>query len=141
MKISFREKEYAPAFHTRRGFTLIEVMVTVVILSLGAVLLYSAFFTSLDSFNYCVNYVKVIPWMDEKVWQAQDFLSHFNQSEQLDREGEFKNGNKNFNWRLFYNQVDELQGLYKIALTVFWRQGQRTITVSRTAYALYQQKQ
>lgn len=124
-----------------RSFTLVEVLVTAVVLSLGAVLLYNAFFISLDSFNYYSNYLKVLPWIEEKVWLAQDFLTHLKMPEQIDRDGEFKSGNKNFIWHLAYNQVNESEGLYKIALTVFWRQGKRDISLSRVAYAIYEPKQ
>ena len=124
-----------------RSFTLVEVLVTTVVLSLGAVLLYNAFFISLDSFNYYSNYLKALPWMEEKVWRSQDFLTHLKSSEQIDRDGEFKSGNKSFIWHLAFNQVNDLDGLYKIALTVFWRQGRKDVSLSRVAYAIYQPKQ
>jgi len=124
-----------------RSFTLVEVLVTTVVLSLGAVLLYNAFFISLDSFNYYSNYLKALPWMEEKIWTSQDFLTHLHEPAQIDRDGEFKSGNKNFTWHLAYNQVNEQEGLKKIALTVYWRQGGKDISLSRVAYAIYQPKQ
>ena len=60
----------------KKGFTLIEVMVTTAVLSLSMVLIYQAFFISLDSFNYCADYLDVVSWADEKLWQAQDSVTH-----------------------------------------------------------------
>ena len=55
----------APSYIT--GFTLVEVLVTTAVLSLGIVLIYRAFFTLLDSFGYYSNYLRVIAFADEKL--------------------------------------------------------------------------
>ena len=57
--------------NSRSGFTLIEVMVAVAVLSFGLVMVYQAFFVVLDSFNYSADYLEIAGWMDEKIWQAQ----------------------------------------------------------------------
>ena len=121
-----------------RGFTLIEVMTASAVLSLGVVLVYEAFFTSLNSFNYCSNYLGVSPWADEKIWHAQDVLGCAGPSADIDREGEFKKRNKTFKWTLSHNLVKGTEDLYKIDLMFAWQEGQRNVRISRSAYAIYE---
>ena len=119
-----------------RGFTLIEVMVTTAILALGIVLIYESFFISLDSFELCSNYLNIAPWMDEKIWQAQDILNRSGNLDEVETQGEFQNKGKNFTWNLSSNLIDKDQGLYEIDLGVFWKEGKRQIRLSRNTYAL-----
>ena len=123
--------------HLGRGFTLIEVMVTTCILSLGIVLIYESFFISLDSLNYYSNYLNVASWMDEKIWQAQNNLSRFGLLIPIETQGEFLNGNKNFRWNLSYNLIEDTQNLYQIDLILSWQEGKRKVKLLRTAYAMY----
>lgn len=124
----------------RRGFTLIEVMIATAVLSLGAVLVHQSFFTCLDSANYYSDYLSVIPWMDEKIWQAQDALARSESLQLIEKNGEFKSRNKVFSWNLGYGFVDEESRLYKIDLAVAWQEGERSVKVSRTAYAMYEER-
>ncbi len=125
---------------TRKGFTLIEVMVTAAVLALGTVLIYEAFFISLDSFNYCSRYLKIASWIDEKIWQVQDSLGHLGPLAQIERSGSFKNENKNFDWDLSYDVIEQTQNLYKIDLAILWQEGKRKAKFSRSAYAMYEEK-
>lgn len=121
------------------GFTLMEVMAATVVLSLGAVLIYGSFFTSLDAFDRYVNYLSVIPWMDEQVWRAQDDLNKFGAATQFPSRGEFQKSGKLFRWGLNYDLIDD--GLYRIDLDLYWQQGQRKAGLSRSAYAEYKKKE
>ena len=115
-----------------------EVMIATCVLSLGTVLIYESFFISLDSFNYYSNYLNVAPWMDEKIWQAQDNLSRLGSSSQIDTTGEFRNRNKNFRWNLSYNLIS--QNLYQIDFTLSWQEGSRKVNLLRSTYAMYEEK-
>ncbi|MEK6564703.1 MAG: prepilin-type N-terminal cleavage/methylation domain-containing protein [Candidatus Omnitrophota bacterium] len=123
-----------------RGFTLIEVLVTTAVLSLGIVLIYRAFFTLLDSFGYYSNYLRVAAFADEKLWQAQDALSCFGPDAGAGSSGRLNIQNKDFNWRLSVSPI-EAESLYRIDLAVSWRQGPRTRELSRNGYALYIKKE
>ncbi len=125
---------------SRRGFTLIEVMVTTAILSLGIVLVYNAFFISLDSFNYCSDYLAVAPWMDEKIWQTQEQLNSQGLSAQPPEKGQVRVNNKEFNWYLRCVPVTSAQDLFKIDLLLSWQQGSRNKKLSRAAYAIYEKE-
>jgi len=120
-----------------KGFTLVEVMVATAVLSLGTVLIHEAFFISLDSINYCSNYLNVMPWMNEKLWEAQDNLGRYGTLGTTGTGGKFTSGNKDFNWILSYSLKD---GLYKIAVSLSWREGRRRIWLTRDAYAIAYEK-
>ena len=124
----------------KQAFTLIEVMLATMVLSLGAVLIHEVFFKSLDTFNYCHNYFSVGYWLDEKIWSVQDNLRQSGPLANMARDGKFKAGNKDFAWNLSYDLAYDTQDLYKIVLDVSWREGPRDIKVSRTAFAKYVEK-
>ena len=107
------------------AFTLVEVMVASAVLSLGIVMVYEAFFISLDSFSYCNNFLNVASLADEKIWQAQDNLSRLGNLAQIESGGKFINRNKDFEWNLSYAPVDEASGLhtYRIDLSLSWQEG------------------
>ena len=126
----------------RKGFTLIEVMLATCILALGTVLIYQAFFISLDTFNYCAHYLEVAPFANEKIWQAKENLS---ESAVLDLEssGVFVSNGRNFVWEVSYSPIEEVKDktkLFKVDLRVSWQEGRKKIEFSRVAYALYQKE-
>jgi prepilin-type N-terminal cleavage/methylation domain-containing protein len=123
-----------------KGFTLLEVMITTVVLSLGATLIYQSFFISIDSFNYYSTLFKTIPWMDEKIWQTQDNLARLGLGAQLETEGKLNSGGKDIIWNLAYSPIDETGSLFQINLALSWPQGYRTVRLSRSAYANYFKK-
>lgn len=126
----------------RKGFTLIEVMVATAILSFGIVLIYQAFFTLLDSFGYYQHYLKISPFTNEKMWQAQDALRRLGAQAQVETNGNFTKGNRNCFWNLSYGLLDEANNyfLYKIDLVVAWEEGNRNVRLVRSAYATYETK-
>jgi prepilin-type N-terminal cleavage/methylation domain-containing protein len=120
------------------GFTLIEVMVATAVLSFSIVLIYQAFFISLDSFNYCLDYLDVVSWADELLWQTQESLTHYLDSGLAQTQGEFIKNDKKFAWVLSQEILDEAGPLYKINLDLLWRRGKKEMKLSRTAYAVYE---
>ncbi|MDO8748571.1 MAG: prepilin-type N-terminal cleavage/methylation domain-containing protein [Candidatus Omnitrophota bacterium] len=137
-----KHQQRTPLFLT--GFTLIEVLVTTAVLSLGIVLIYRAFFTLLDSFGYYSNYLRVIAFADEKLWQAQDTLSCSGSDAGAGSSGRLNIQNKDFNWRLSVSEVGAGSNppqLYRIDLAVNWHEGQRIRGLTRNGYALYIKKE
>ena len=116
-----------------RGFTLVEVLVATAILSFGLVMIYQAFFISLDTFDYYLNNLDAQLWLDEKLWQLQDDFRRYAVFSPLKLSDEFIIGNKRFNWSVDYNPIDP-EELYKVSLKVAWSQGSRAINLLRVAY-------
>jgi prepilin-type N-terminal cleavage/methylation domain-containing protein len=122
----------------RSAFTLMEVMVTTAVLSLGILFVYEAFFIALDTLNYCSDYLRVCSWFDERVWEVQDKLAH--PGRQIDMRGKLLAKNKEFDWNLSYGLIDAVQDLYQIDLVASWQEGQRKAKLIRTAYAAYKKE-
>jgi len=111
-------------------------MVTTAVLSLGIVLIYQSFFISLDAFDYCLNYVKVASWADEKLWEVQDDFHWHGPSANPATSGEFISNKKIFTWNMSCASIDPPR-LYKINLILSWKEGKRTAKLFRDTYALY----
>jgi len=122
------------------GFTLVEVMIATAVLALGIVLIHEAFFASLDAFGYYSNYLRVAPWADEKIWDAQDELRRLGPRADIEREGEFLGRNKNFRWNLSYGPLGETKSLYRVDLILSWQEGKRRVSLLRSAYAIYEKE-
>jgi len=120
------------------GFTFVELMATAVVLSLCSLLLYNAFSASLQTFNYCSNYLKIAPWASEKLWQIQNSLEQEGNSDSsVETNGVFTAGQKDFFWQLSSGVTGADSGLYKIDLMLSWKEGRKNMETSRSAYALF----
>ena len=118
----------------KRGFTLIEVLITVAILSFGIVLLYQAFFICLDAVMHCSNRLEAQFLMGEKLWAAQKDLTSQETLPEGEKNGVLAGRNKDFNWMMLVNSIPESEDLYKINLDFSWQEGKKEITVSRATY-------
>ncbi|MFH0838760.1 MAG: prepilin-type N-terminal cleavage/methylation domain-containing protein [Candidatus Omnitrophota bacterium] len=121
----------------KKAFTLVEVLATTAILSLGIVMIYEAFFATLNAFEYCSHYLKIACWMDEKLWQAQNSLRHSGDLAGVETAGKLTIAHKDFNWNLSFGSVDQEQGLYKLDLDISWQEGLRKARISRSSYVLH----
>jgi prepilin-type N-terminal cleavage/methylation domain-containing protein len=126
----------------RKGFTFIEVMAATVMLAVSSLFIYEALFRSIDAYNYCRDYLSVVSWANEKVWQAQDDIAHFNELVTTDTAGEFSLGNKNFSWSLskFLVDTNPLYSLYRVDLNLSWKGGAKMLNIQRIAFAGYAEK-
>jgi prepilin-type N-terminal cleavage/methylation domain-containing protein len=123
-----------------KGFTLLEVMITAAVLALGATLIYQSFFIAVDSFSYYSTLLKITPFMDEKIWQAQNDLKYSGSKAFIPTGGQLEIDNKSMDWGLTYNSLDQTDNLYQVDLELSWPQGSRKVRLSRSAYALHLEK-
>lgn len=126
---------------TKRSFTLIEVMLSTVVLALGIVVIYESFFRSLDLFGYYNNYLNVASSADEIIWNAQNELNLFGPTAVFANKGVISQNNKDFNWNLFYESINPENNLYKIDLFFSWKEGPKDVKLLRTEYAVYTKKE
>jgi prepilin-type N-terminal cleavage/methylation domain-containing protein len=124
---------------SNRGFTLIEAMVATVILSLGTVFIFESFFISLNTYQYCADYLKVASWADNKLWEIQSSLSSLGPSASLQTSGRFSQLNKDYTWSVGYGSVDVTGILYRIDRVLSWQEGMRQVKLKRSAYARYEE--
>ena len=125
-----------------KSLSFVELMLSVAVLSLGITLVYQGFLTSLGGYNYCIDYLIVQNWLDEKLWEIQDKLSHYKILLTEDKEGSFVIGNKRFFWNLSYELIEGIKdmSLYQVVLNISWRQGFKKVKTQRTSYIIYKEK-
>jgi prepilin-type N-terminal cleavage/methylation domain-containing protein len=123
----------------KTGFSLIELIVATVILSVGIIVVYQGFLISLRGFNYCIDYLSTQQWMDEKIWEVKDQLIHYRTLLTEDDTGIFIRRNKNFRWDLSYHLIEGIEGksLYEINLKVFWDEGAQKVSTQRSTYVFF----
>lgn len=118
------------------GFTLVEVMVTVAILAFGIVAIYEALFISMNTFGFYSNYLDTQDWVNEKISETQNQLTQAQLLEPGETSGQIVRDQKTFDWSVIISPVNEEQRLYKIDVTLSWKQGGKRVRTSRTVYLL-----
>jgi prepilin-type N-terminal cleavage/methylation domain-containing protein len=118
----------------RRSFTLIEVLVSVAILSVGIVFIFRSFFTCLNAFGRYVTYLNIMPWMNEQLWRAEDEIIRTGKPVSPSNQGEFTYEGKKFSWYLVSSPVDKNERLYRLDLAVSWQEARKQMTLNRYAY-------
>lgn len=120
----------------RSGFTLIELLVAVAVLSLGLVLMYEAFFSYMDAFNYSYRRLEAQRWIDEKIWSVEDELVRSGILLPDELAGSFSKDKKVFNWVMSIQTLGEIEDslLYLVKLSVSWSEITRNVRVSQVAY-------
>ncbi len=120
-----------------KGFTLLEVMVAASVLAAGMLAVFESFFGSLDAYNGYVHYLNIAPWADEKIWEAQAQAAAFGPASRVSSAGVLTLRKKDFTWSLSCDTDEASSGLYKLQLTVFWKEKKKTLNLLRSAYAIY----
>jgi prepilin-type N-terminal cleavage/methylation domain-containing protein len=118
------------------GFTLIEIMVTVAILTFGVVAIYQSLFISLDTYSLYSHHLSVLHRMDEILWTTREDLLRTRSLIPGETGDRIADENKAFDWHLSILPMNIEVGLYRLRLTFSWQEGKRTINVLRETYAL-----
>jgi len=121
--------------NSKKGFSFFEVMTTVAVLSLGIVMIFQAFLSSLNSFGYYLTNLEAQCWADEKIWEVSDSLMRETPADSYQTDGNLKLANRDVAWLVEVNKMDEQENFFKLDLTVSWQEGNRKIELYRTAYA------
>jgi len=125
---------------TKRGaFTLLELIVTVVILSSGILFIYKGFLTSLDISYYVKHYLYAQLWMEEKLCGINDEFKRYKAPFLPQTSGSFNEGNNKFWWQVSYSLIGstEKMSIYDANLIVNWKEGRRNIKLVRAEYIYY----
>ena len=117
-----------------RGFTLIEIMVSIAILSLGLILILQSFAYSLNALRICRNNLEATLLAEEKMSQMQIIAQQTRGSLLSGIEGESSLGNIEFKWEIDAVQDEEYVNLYKVASTTSWKEGRRKGAVIFVTY-------
>ena len=137
-----RRKRYAchlfrwPCFASRlhAGFTFVEVLIAVSILSLGSIFIFQSNMMSLDVYGRYAHRLYAQTWADEKIWEAKAKILESDSPDAGQSSGTFAKKGRSYRWELDIEELDA-EGFYSIALNVTWRNGSRAYGISRYDFA------
>ena len=118
-----------------RGFTLIEVMVTTVILCLGTVFVQECLLRSANLLGRYAHTLKAQRWMSEKIWEAKEAVFYSDNPITGGQGGNFTDEGKEFSWNLKADSQGSGKDLYLIELEVQWEEGHRPVRLVRSLLA------
>jgi len=120
----------------KKGFTLVEVIMTGAILSFGIVSIYEALFVSVDTYSYYTHYLNTQDWISEKIWEVQSQLINSGVAEEESTSGQIVREHKTYDWLMAVILIDETQSLYRVKVTISWNEGNKKINTTRETYLL-----
>lgn len=121
-----------------KGLSFFEVMITIAILSLGLVMIFRAFFISLDTISHLTYRWHAMMLLENKIAEIQQKFQVTGEIPmELTAEPEKKNINRrviDFGYKTEIRDFISLGGIFRVTLTVFWRERNRDIRLSQSAY-------
>lgn len=120
-------------FLSLTGFTFVEIMVAVSILSLGTVMVHQSNLSSLDVYGRYVRRLSIQTWADEKIWEAKEAI-YGSESPKFGRtSGEVVRRGKRYHWNLDIEDTD-MNDIYVIQLDVTWKEGRDQSRLARSGF-------
>ncbi len=107
----------------RDGFSLLEVLVATVILSVGVVFLFPSFFMATDALGIVNDQLVVQPWAENKLWEDTQALAQARPAVAGLDAGEVQLEKKTYIWERSSEEVEP--GLFALTLVVRWVAGGR----------------
>jgi len=123
----------------QKGFTLIELMVTIAILSVGIIGIYRAFFISLDYLTHITNRIYANVFLDNKICEIQrEFISKktipFTTRSWKNDRAVINHKVKDYSYKVNLTNVDNLEEIFKMNLSAVWDEKNRDISLSKEVY-------
>lgn len=116
------------AMQGRKGFLLLEVLVSVVIITVGLVYIIRSFSTSTRAIAASRDYIKAVSLLEEKLWG----LEQVRQVEE-GQDKDYFDDEHNFTWEL-NSEPEEEMPVNKTKLVVSWKRREKKQGVAVTTY-------
>lgn len=115
-----------------RGFSLIELMLTVSFVMLGAILLQGSYMRSAEIFGRYTHSLDAMVWMQEQVAKAKEELLTSEEYAPSDS-GAIQTGGKSINWS---RETSPAAGthLYAINMKLSWKEGPKAVGMEAEQY-------
>ena len=122
----------------KQGFSFFEVMVAIAVLSAGLILIYNAFFISVNYTNHLTYRLQADILLDEKIAGLKQLLQDqtvlpLTLTEEVERV-KIHNKPVDFQYTFDLHSVENLPGLFLLDISVSWRENSRRIQLSRSIY-------
>lgn len=114
----------------QRGFTLIEVMATVAILSLGTVFICQSNLTSMSVYGRSLNRLKIQNFAEQKMWEGREAVFSQDPPSTNTTNGVVRLDGKDYRWELAVQATDS-EDFYEIKLNASWDEGSQNIQLAR----------
>lgn len=115
-----------------KGFMLVEAMVAAAVLSLGVVMLYRSFFSSLDAVQYASHRIFAQIWIQGKIAAERENVILLGEVVPGTEAASFVLEGREFSWHRTLQSLDA--DLYMLSITLSWKDAARTRTESYTTY-------
>ncbi len=103
-----------------RGFTYIEVMLSVLIFSLGYIAIASSYSKVVDAFNASENNIQAMVLLNDKIAQLQENSIKEGGLEPQNQSGTFAGRLKKFKWVLDIDAKNDTPNINQVKLEVSW---------------------
>ena len=128
-----RAKMISRTGRTKRGFTLIEIMLTVAILSFGLVIILQSFATALDGLKRTRGVSVASSLLEEKMEELTEKAKEEEGMVEGPLSGEFDQEYKGYKWNVSVNPGADAD-LNELELTVSWTDGETPRSLSAVTY-------
>lgn len=121
----------------KEGFSFIELMVTITILSAGIVGLYKILLSSLDRMDYLTHRIYATILLDNKISRIERMLRVYKALPvNLPREEKADVGSRllTFQQEVNISEVEDLLEVFRVDIGLTWSEGGRSIHLGRSAY-------
>jgi len=108
-----------------KGFTLIEILISIAILSLGLILVLQGLTQCLNILRISQNNLETSLLAEEKMAEMEIAVKQDKEMFSKDTSGQSQSGNIEFNWHVRLSPDTQYEDLYEVLTTVNWTEGRR----------------
>ncbi|MFH1996087.1 MAG: prepilin-type N-terminal cleavage/methylation domain-containing protein [Candidatus Omnitrophota bacterium] len=121
----------------RKGFTLVEVMVAVAILSFGIVAVYQTFFVLIDAYERYSGFLDSDEWLQERIWEVEDALIRKSRAKLGRGTGTFTGEFGQYDWESTVRVIDIASGLFEAEFAATRSGKSGKFRISRISYVAW----
>ncbi len=110
----------------RKSFSLIELMVTVAVLSVGLTAVLRSFFSVAGALNHAQNEIAVVQFLDTRMADLQETILNGEEFPEENLAGDVVLNGKDFHWKLNFFPLslndENMENMREVKLTVSWKE-------------------
>lgn len=142
-KINLRRSK---ANRLARAFTLIELMISVAILSVGIVFILRSFLSNVSALDSGSNYIRALQFLDQKLVEVEHEIKREKGIELGTQQGEVMIGARPALWTfqvlsLENEEKEEIKDICKVKITLTWREAGKSRQIGLATYCPAKQTQ
>jgi prepilin-type N-terminal cleavage/methylation domain-containing protein len=120
----------------RSGFTLVEIMITVAVLSLGTLLIHQGLLRSADALGHYNNLLAAQEWAEDKLWDTRESLLYSSDgATAVPAGGSFTEFGKEFECVITTKPQSNAENFYGIQIQVSWQEGHKPVNYTVSTFA------